>query len=335
MRTLSSQAVLAAFFLLLFLALGGCGAHAAAAGEAAAEHHAKLALPEGLAPVAGCATDKGTGLPTRVRCRKDDAEMILIPGGEFRYGPDGKRIVEIPFYIDRFPVTNERFGRFVRATGHKPGRCICGCCRLGTGAHASKRWTGIRKPAGSPAVNVTWIDAIAYCRWAGKELPTEMRWEKAARGTDGRRYPWGNEPKDGVFTGAATPHPVGKGPQTASSYGVEDMLGNAWELTVGWHSHGYHFEPNENQHLIEPKATGAGPPEGMEPMPVLRGGREATLAGQRTELRREVWRRLPYVDLIAWGPCSEDCLQGHGTGQDSIGFRCVVVPRPVRRTGAE
>jgi len=259
--------------------------------------------------------------------------MVLVPGGEFLYGPDRRRVTKRPFYIDRFPVTNERLGKFVKATGHRPGRSICGCCYLGAGGDATKCWTPDAQNPDGPAVNVTWIDAIAYCAWAGKELPTETRWEKAARGTDGRRYPWGNEPKDAVFERKGGPQTVGEGPKTASPYGVEEMLGNVWELTVGWHTKGYRLKPEE-QHLIEPHVTGGVPIKDMACVPVLRGGRAFAHMGQRTELPREVWRRLPYAGLIG-GPCSEGCIQAHGTGPDSVGFRCVLVPQPAKKPGAE
>ncbi|NQT87069.1 SUMF1/EgtB/PvdO family nonheme iron enzyme, partial [bacterium] len=160
--------------------------------------------------------------------------MVLVPGGYFLYGPKKEQREEKPFYIDRFPVTNARFAQFVRETGHKPGRAICGCCWLKVKDGGVTAWTDQGKPDDHPAVNVTWIDAVAYCRWAGKELPTEFRWEKAARGTDGRRYPWGNEWAAEVPRNNRKTHQVGLRPGSASPFGMQDALGNVWELTVGW-----------------------------------------------------------------------------------------------------
>ena len=123
----------------------------------------------------------------------DPVPMVLIPAGEFLMGnPEGKgRADEWPqrsvyldaFAIDQVEVTNERYMAFVAATGHRnPPNSY------GTGPLRSI--TGIEQ---LPVVQTTWYDAKAYCGWAKKRLPTEAEWEKAARGTDGRRFPWGNE----------------------------------------------------------------------------------------------------------------------------------------------
>ncbi len=154
----------------------------------------------------------------------DGKEMVRVPAGEFLYG-DEKETRELPeFWIDKTPVTNAEYARFVAEAGHRP----------------PKHWKGKDPPedaADHPVVYVSWEDAVAYAEWAGKRLPTEEEWEKAARGTDGRKYPWGDEkPTPDLCNfdeneGGTTP--VGKySPQGDSPYGCVDMAGNVWEWTA-------------------------------------------------------------------------------------------------------
>jgi formylglycine-generating enzyme required for sulfatase activity len=154
---------------------------------------------------------------------QDGKEMIRIPAGEFLYGAEKKKINLPEFWIDRTPVTNAEYARFVAATGHRPPR----------------HWEGKVSPekvADHPVVEVSWHDAVAYAEWAGKRLPTGEEWEKAARGTDGREYPWGNWEEDRCNTkeaGVGSTTPVGRySPGGDSPYGCVDMAGNVWEWTV-------------------------------------------------------------------------------------------------------
>jgi len=165
--------------------------------------------------------------------------MIEIPAGPFTMGSDTGEADETPthevdlpaFEIDQFEVTNADFAQFVEATGYqtdaeKEGR--------------SKNWRDSAEGKDNhPVVRVSWNDAMAYCEWLGKRLPTEAEWEKAARGTDGRTYPWGDEwdpskanVKDTGLRGTAAVGSFGAG---ASPYGVEDMAGNVWEWTADWY----------------------------------------------------------------------------------------------------
>jgi formylglycine-generating enzyme required for sulfatase activity len=174
--------------------------------------------------------------------------MIRVPAGEFLMGtdevdPDDIALkfgivkpwlddehpahrVGLPGYrIDRFEVTLGQYKQFVAATGHRP----------------PSSWTRGTPPAGEdrlPVVLVNFDDAQAYCRWAGKRLPTEEEWEKAARGTDGRVYPWGSrfeEDRANVGGIRSDRSPVGSFPNGKSPYGVEDMIGNVWEWTDSWY----------------------------------------------------------------------------------------------------
>jgi iron(II)-dependent oxidoreductase len=121
------------------------------------------------------------------------------------------------FELGRTPVTNEQYAAFVRDSD----------------AAQPAHWPA---PDDHPVVFVDWHDASEFCAWAGGRLPSEAEWEKAARGTDARRYPWGNEEDPtraavGAGLKRGTTAPVGAHPGGASPYGLEDMAGNVWEWT--------------------------------------------------------------------------------------------------------
>ena len=153
--------------------------------------------------------------------------MVYVPGGTYTIGrDDGDAIASpahsvtlTPFFIDRTEVTNSEYKKFVDATGHR----------------APSDWKDGSYPANRdnwPVVNVSWQDANDYADWIGKRLPTESEWEAAARGTDKRLYPWGNEWQSGyanVRTKAITE--VGQFKDGASPAGALDMVGNVWEWT--------------------------------------------------------------------------------------------------------
>jgi formylglycine-generating enzyme required for sulfatase activity len=154
--------------------------------------------------------------------------MVYVPGGKFLMGRDGGDDYErprheanvTPFFIDKYEVTREEYQKFVDATGHAPRGWAGGKFPEGTG-----RW---------PVTGVNWADAVAYAKWVGKRLPTEAEWEYAARGADGRIYPWGNEWQGGLANADDSARkgiaPVGEF-KGASPFGLFDMVGNAWEWT--------------------------------------------------------------------------------------------------------
>jgi len=230
----------------------------------------------------------------------DPVPMVTVPAGEFLMGnPEGKgRADEWPqrsvyldaFAIDQVEVTNERYMAFVATTGHRnpPNP-------YGTGTLQSAK--GIEQ---LPVVQTTWYDAKAYCSWAKKRLPTEAEWEKAARGTDGRLFPWGNEPAnvkranfDREWEEENTLHPVGSLPDGDSPYGVKDMAGNAREWVSDWYDADYYkHAPDRN-------------PQGPDKKGVVRS------------IRGGSWHS-PLADITASARGRGGfALQTHGTG-----FRC-------------
>ena len=231
--------------------------------------------------------------------------MVYMPSGEFRMGSDagdaGAGQAEQPrhtvflsaFWIDRTEVTNAMFARFVDATGYHTTAESQGASRVFDSA--SREWTKIagvswRSPRGPgsnatgldahPVAHMTRADAQAYCQWAGRRLPTEAEWEKAARGTDGRTYPWGNQPPAGNLLNFADRRlnadgadrnaddgyqftaPVGSFPAGVSPYGALDMAGNVWELVADWY--------DENYYRSSPSQNPTGPGSGQSS--ILRGG---------------------------------------------------------------
>ncbi len=174
------------------------------------------------------------------------APMIDIPAGGFRMGSDSGPADERPahqvllpaFAIDRTPVTNAEFAEFLEAAGARNarGERLFDDDDPDARIHLARgRWRADPGFEHHPVVEVSFRGASEYCARAGKRLPSEAEWEKAARGADGRRYPWGNQAPDATRArfGAAynATVPVGSHPQGASPYGVLDMAGNVWHWT--------------------------------------------------------------------------------------------------------
>lgn len=185
---------------------------------------------------------------------KDGAPLVLIPAGSYPMGvPVGDRdggrdeyprhVIDIAaFYIDKYEVTNGRYLEFVKATDHRVPQNPKNPTR--------NLWEGVSIPeslADRPVVNVDWADASAYCTWAGRRLPTEAEWEKAAKGNHDWRFPWGNvEPTNKhlnfnqKWIGERTLMPVGSYESGKSPYGVYDMAGNVWEWVNDWYDAKYY-----------------------------------------------------------------------------------------------
>lgn len=192
--------------------------------------------------------------------------MVVIPAGPFirgtmRGGYDERPQREIyvdEFSIDRHEVTRYQYQTFITATGHRKA------------APPSRYAKNLSRMAGinQPVTYVSWDDANEYCRWKGKRLPTEAEWEKAMRGTDGRLWPWGNEPDftasnwNSARDGFDVTAPVGSFQRDVSPFGVADGAGNVMEWVADWYAEDAYRDPVETN----PK----GPDHGV--YKVLRGG---------------------------------------------------------------
>ena len=233
----------------------------------------------------GCAQDEKT--PPNIE--QEPAGMVLIPAGEFTMGRSQQGTITIDqtpphtvyldsYYIDKHEVTNRQFEEFILQGGYQNEEFW-----TKEGWDFIQRET-IDRPLGlekilydsldQPVVGISWYEADAYARWAGKRLPTEAEWEKAARGTDERIYPWGNlmdySNISYQISGGRRTVAVGSFDSGASPYGVLDCAGNVYEWVRDWYDGTYY--------LHSPKENPRGPTSGTRR--VLRGGSWASVRFQ-------------------------------------------------------
>jgi sulfatase modifying factor 1 len=196
------------------------------------------------------------------RTGKDGAPAVLIPAGAFVAGDDEnsprRELFVDAFYLDRYEVTVGRYAIFLKATGS---------------VRPPEEWetVDLKNGADLPVVGVDWQDADGYCRWTGRRLPTDAEWERAARGTDERKYPWGDDPPSSEHARFAQKYGnavykngvarVGSHVKGASPFGIQDMAGNAWEWVADWFSESFPQADRRN-----PKGPSSGTSR------VLRGG---------------------------------------------------------------
>jgi formylglycine-generating enzyme required for sulfatase activity len=214
----------------------------------------------------------------------DGMEMVFIPAGSFTMGSTQQTISEAiqncriysdncqtDFFEDQFPphdvnldsywidqteVTNAMFAAFLNDQGNRAqgGTTWLDASGSRTRIHQEgDEWVVDSGYESHPVTQVSWYGAQAYCQWAGRRLPTEAEWEQAARGVDGRRYPWGNSQPTCQVTNfdecTSDTSPVGAYPQGASPYGVQDLSGNVWEWVADWYGAEYYANspPNNPQ----------------------------------------------------------------------------------------
>lgn len=234
------------------------------------------------------------GAPT-TRVGKDGTPAVLVPASKFTMGDDEnspmRQLFVDAFYMDRFETTTARYRKFLESTGSE---------------NVPDHWDEVagKDSEEMPVIGVSWNEANAYCRWAGKRLPTETEWEKAARGTDERPFPWGTLPptvdRANYENSAPGPYesalsPVGAHAPGASPYGVDDLAGNASEWVADWYSESF-----TSDDVYNPR----GPDEGTKK--VIRGGGRYDRAVRLSATAR--WFASP------------------DTRSDDIGFRCASDP---------
>jgi eukaryotic-like serine/threonine-protein kinase len=273
------------------------------------------------------------GIGSLKKSASDGMVQVFVPAGEFIMGSNSyNEILSSPvsldaFWIDQTEVTNAMFAEFVTATHFRTD-----AEKRGTDYVYQKSVDDFTKTSGAnwqhprgsgsnikgleqyPVVQMSWNDAKAYCEWSGRRLPTEAEWEKAARGTDGRLYPWGDQewagnlanfmdkqlnpdyPIDDGYAGVA---PVGSYPDGASPYGALDMVGNVAEWVADWYVYPYP-QGDQDTVVINPQGPASGESR------VMRGGAWTSNDENGGERRLAAHRNWNSPELAA----------------DTSGFRC-------------
>lgn len=245
-------------------------------------------------------------LETTITWPNDGKEMVYILGGSFMMGTnDGEsnhqpehQVYVAGFYLDRWPVTNTEYKKFIDDTDYPVPNYDVSWCNTKPYNWNPEQRTYPTGKANHPVVLVSWEDAMAYAAWAGKRLPTEAEWERAARGPGGRRYPWGAAFVSGLCNSKeaelSQTSPVGQfSPNGDTPEGLVDMIGNVWEWTNSLFRP-YPYDPND--------------------------GRESRQASGFRVLRGASWRNDANVVL-----CTSR-LDGDFKFFDNVGFRCAVSP---------
>lgn len=242
---------------------------------------------------------------TRMR-EKDGMIEVYIPAGEFIMGSsDGDdhekpphKVILDDFWIDQTPVTNAMFTRFLGERGNQAeDRADWYYPEFGRIKQVKGVWRVEDNFEQHPVVSVSWYGAHAYAQWVGAKLPTEAQWEKAARGTDRRNYPWGNTKPDSTLANynqnVGTTTPVGSYPAGSSPYRLLDLAGNAWEWCADWYGGDYYAK--------SPPRNPQGPASGKGH--VVRGGSWFNKGGYLRAAFRDRFNPIDCVVVLGFRCC--------------------------------
>lgn len=235
---------------------------------------------------------------------KDGTTLVYIPEGEFIAGSARRFKVRLPaYYIARTCVTNRQYKLFIDQTGYHPPQALWGEVVWRDDIFSLNK-------AEHPVVHVTWVDAQAYCKWAGLRLPTELEWEKAARGTDGRIYPWGDiwDPSRCCNNTFDATCPVESYPYGASPWGILQMAGNVQE----WCADFFDFD------VYELYRTGKLTPRDKADHRVPAGTR-VIRGGDWFQMHRTPTLADPEIDVFE---CASRCGMRSDDANQQTGFRC-------------
>jgi formylglycine-generating enzyme required for sulfatase activity len=237
---------------------------------------------------------------------QDGMEIVYVPAGTFTMGLDEGQVNERPehevaldgFWIDRTEVTNAMYRLCMEV----------GVCTT----PGFDKYYPYEEFSEYPVVYMSWDQSTTYCEWAGRRLPTEAEWEKAARGTDGRIYPWGNEAPTSERLNFARESgdimAVGSYPESASPYGALDMAGNAWEWVADWYDAHYYS--------ISPQSNPKGPDDGS--FRVCRGGGWTDYKGAVRSVQRA-------SDMcVLKDPANASYKYRRGFVDNDLSFRCAL-----------
>jgi formylglycine-generating enzyme required for sulfatase activity len=337
----SRKVVLLMTGLALILPALGCS-HKSPLADRCAELPSNVELPEGFFPLKGQADlagaqDSYNGWPRYIVSPKDNMIMAYVPSQQILMG-GGLQANEVParhvvvnhFYVDLHEVSNSQFARFIKSK--------YGCLGAEQAAGFKAYWVcGLNNA--DPARNVTWREAHKYAEWSGKYLPTEAQWEAAARGSDGRLYPWGNEATSEVtrflcnssttaqdYDGYAHAAPVMNFAGGVSPFGAFNMAGNVWEWCEDCYDPGRYAYPSAEDPAAALTRGAKDFGDANYPNPLQKDIREARVGPLRGNER--VVRGGSYAEPIEGCRVDSRNAVGPETRKADVGFRCVLLLPP-------
>ena len=270
--------------------------------------------PMTVAPPTVTLVPSPTSFPSKISSMDGMTQLFVAEGSVYMGGLDvllendelPAHTVQLDaFWVDQVEVTNGMYGLCVQA----------GVCRSPVTLNSDNRaeYFGTIEFQDYPVVNVTWYDANVYCQWAGRRLPTEAEWERAARGDDMRTYPWGSASPSEVYVNSdnsvGDTSRVGSYPAGASPFGVLDMAGNVWEWVFDYYAASYYEKSSDT--------NPSGPEDGgLNYLRVIRGG-----GFQDNFIGLRVSNRGYEVGPDPFALPNEDSY--YGKSSVKIGFRCV------------